>query len=312
MSTGDRGETGGCATGGASAVGTTAVVTAYLPGPGLAEVVASVLDQVDVVVVVDNTPAGFPGATDVLQERDRLEVVPMGFNSGLAAALNAGIARHPGSARVLLLDQDSTIPADMVARLGARLDADPTIGVVGPAPWDAGAGRYLDPRASRRPELADLGAVITSGMLVRRATLDEVGPLREDFFVDCVDQELCLRVRAAGWRVVQDRTVLLPHELGETRWHGWGPFRLRATHHPTWRLYWIGRNSAIMLREHGRAAPAWSAQWLAIVAYWAVTIALFEPPRRERVGTLLRGLVDGMARRPLPERFRPGSRSGGA
>lgn len=286
-----------------AAGGTAAVVTAYGPGQGLADVVASVLDQVDVVVVVDNTPAGTPGAADVLEPHPRLEIVPMGFNAGLAAALNAGIARHPEHARVLLLDQDSTIPAGMVGRLAARLDEDATIGVVGPAPWDAEARRYLDPRASRRPELADLGAIITSGMLVRRATLDGVGPLREDFFVDCVDQELCLRVREAGWRVVQDRTVLLPHELGETRWHGWGPFRLRATHHPTWRLYWIGRNSAIMLREHGRGAPAWSLQWLAIVAYWAVTIVLFEPPRLRRVGTLLRGLADGATGRPLPKRI---------
>ncbi|QHT56319.1 glycosyltransferase [Cellulomonas sp. H30R-01] len=282
-----------------------AVVTAYRPGPGLAAVVASVVDQVDVVVVVDNTPPGDTDARAHVEPSERVEILPMGYNSGLAAALNAGVARHPGADRVLLLDQDSTIPPDLVARLGARLDADPTIGVVGPAPWDADAGRYLDPRSAARPELADLGAIITSGMLVRRATLDAVGPFREDFFVDCVDQEFCLRVRAARWRVCQDRTVLLPHGLGETRWHGWGPLRLRATHHPTWRLYWIGRNSAIMLREHATAAPGWSVQWLAIVAYWGLTILLFEPPRLERAATLVRGLLHGVARRPVPARYRP-------
>lgn len=282
-----------------------AVVTAYQPGPALAAVVAAAAAQVDVVVVVDNTPAGAPGASGVVDASDGLEIVSMGYNSGLATALNTGIARHPDSDRVLLLDQDSTIPPDLVERLGARLDDDERIGIVSPAPWDAAAGRYLDPRASGRPVLADLGAVITSGMLVRRRVLDEVGGFREDFFVDCVDQELCLRVRAAGWRVTQDRSVLLPHELGETRWHGWGPLRLRATHHATWRLYWIGRNSAVMLREHGRSEPGWSLQWAAIVGYWALTIVLFEPPRWERLRTLLAGLRDGARGRAVPSRYRP-------
>ncbi|MGN8245647.1 glycosyltransferase [Cellulomonas soli] len=288
---------------------TVAVVTSYLPGPGLAAVVASAADQVDVVVVVDNTPVGAAGAADVLPPSDQVEIVAMGYNSGLAAALNAGIARHPDHALVLLLDQDSTIPTDMVSRLRARLDEDPSIGIVAPAPWDAEAGRYLDPRAARRPQLADLGAVITSGMLLRRTLIDEVGPFREDFFVDCVDQEFCLRTRAAGWRVVQDRTVLLPHELGETRWHGRGPFRLRATHHATWRLYWIGRNSAVMLREHGARARGWSIQWAAIVGYWALTILLFEPPRFRRLGALLGGLRDGAAGRPLPARYQVAGRT---
>ena len=282
-----------------------AVVTAYLPGPALSAVVAAAAAQVDLVVVVDNTPDGKPGAAQLLEPSDRLQLVPMGYNSGLAVALNTGIACHPGVERVLLLDQDSSIPADMVERLGARLDEDPRIGVVAPAPWDASAGRYLDPRAGSRPVLADLGALITSGMLVRRRVLDEVGGFREDFFVDCVDQEFCLRVRGAGWRVTQDRSVLLPHELGETRWHGWGPLRLRATHHATWRLYWIGRNSAVMLREHGRSAPGWSFQWAAIIAYWALTIVLFEPPRWERLGTLVGGLWDGARGRAVPKRRRP-------
>ncbi|GEL97666.1 glycosyltransferase [Cellulomonas terrae] len=284
---------------------TVAVVTAYRPGPALRAVVAAAAPQVDVVVVVDNTPVGTPGAAEVLEPSEGLEIVSMGYNSGLAAALNTGIARHPDSAQVLLLDQDSSIPRDLVERLADRLGEDPRIGVVAPAPWDAAAGRYLDPRASGRPVLADLGAVITSGMLVRRGVLDEVGGFREDFFVDCVDQEFCLRVRAAGWRVTQDRSVLLPHELGETRWHGWGPLRLRATHHATWRLYWIGRNSAVMLREHARSETAWSLQWVAIVGYWALTIVLFEPPRWERLRTLAGGLRDGARGRAVPSRYRP-------
>ncbi|HEY0216256.1 MAG TPA: glycosyltransferase [Cellulomonas sp.] len=285
-----------------------AVVTAFRPDARLREVVRSAAEQADVVVVVDNTPLGEPG-TDALPEvATHARVLRPGTNLGLAAALNLGVADAGRSDAVLLLDQDSVLPDGLVAALTARLAADPTIGVACPLPWDADADRPLDPRATHRPELADLPVAITSGMLVRRAALDGAGSFREDFFVDCVDQDFCLRVRRAGWRVVQDARVRLPHSLGETRWRGVGPLRLRSTSHPTWRLYWTARNGTVLARESWRREPVWAATSLALQTYVAVTVLLFEPPRLRRLRTLAHGARDGWAGRTDP-RMRPGAPS---
>jgi rhamnosyltransferase len=283
-----------------------AVVTAFRPDGRLADVVRSAARQCAVVVVVDNTPAGEPG-TDALPEVAALAHVHRpGANLGLAAALNAGVRQAGPSGAVLLLDQDSVVPDGLVAGLAARLAADPRIGVATPVPWDAAEDRPLDPRASARGELADLPVAITSGMLVRRATLDAVGPFREDFFVDCVDQDFCLRVRRTGWRVVQDATVRLPHSLGETRWRGVWPVRLRSTSHATWRLYWTARNGTVLARESWRTEPVWVATSIALQAYVALTVLLFEPPRLRRLATLARGARDGWAGR-TDVRMRPGA-----
>ena len=285
----------------------TAVVTAFRPDARLTEVVRSAGSQCARVVVVDNTPAGEPGVdVDALAAvADVAEVLRPGTNLGLAGALNLGVREASPEHDLLLLDQDSAVPAGLVERLSTRLDADPRIGVVGPVPWDATTDRPLDPRAAHRPPLADLPVVITSGMIVRRAALDAVGPFREDFFVDCVDQDLCLRVRAAGWRVVQDGTVRLPHSLGDTRWRGLGPFRLRSTSHATWRLYWTARNGTVLAREHWRREPVWVATSAALQAYVALTVLLFEPPRLRRLATLARGARDGWSGRTDPA-MRPG------
>lgn len=279
------------------------MVTAFRPDHRLGDVVASALRQCARVVVVDNTPDGAPGAREVLTHREpSVLLVRTGRNEGLAAALNRGV-QAAGDADVLFLDQDSVLPGDLVDRLERHL-ADPGVGIAAPAPWDAAAGRYLDPRTSRRPPVADLPVVITSGMLVARRALDVVGRLREEFFVDCVDQDLCLRVRAAGLRVVQDRTVHLPHSLGDTRWVGVGPLRLRSTSHPTWRLYWMVRNGTVLARERWRTEPRWVATSLALTGYVAVTVALVEPPRLRRLATMARGARDGATgrtdRRMLP------------
>ena len=274
-----------------------ALVTAFHPDSRLEDVVRSALGQCARVVVIDNTPTGQPGAASVLEARELVHVEASGRNLGLAGALNRGVAIAGDCDGLLLLDQDSVLPSDLVERLGRHLAARPDAGIATPAPWDASAALYLDPRAARRAEVADVPVAITSGMLVRRRALDDIGPFREDFFVDCIDQDYCLRARRAGWRVVQDRSVRLAHSLGETRWRGIGPLRLRSTQHPTWRLYWAGRNTVVLAREYWRREPRWVATTLAFLGYSALTVALFEPPRAMRIRALLHGTRDGWSGR---------------
>ncbi|MBO0925298.1 glycosyltransferase family 2 protein [Cellulomonas sp. zg-ZUI199] len=280
-----------------------AVMTAHRPDPHIVEVVQAVRDQVDAIVVVDNTPAGVPGADAYLTPDDRLTLLANGHNAGLAVALNRGVAAAPDSEFVLFMDQDSVLDAGVVDGLVALMDDDPRIGLAGPAPWDPQEDRYLDPRTRLRDDVADMAVIITSGMLARRSVMEVVGGFREDFFVDCVDQEYCLRVRAAGRRVVQDKRILINHSLGGTRWYGWGPLKFRATHHAAWRIYWVARNTMIMLREHGRRDPRWAVTAVAILVYWAITIALVEPPRLARLRTMLRGVRHGITGRTAPEMF---------
>jgi rhamnosyltransferase len=277
-----------------------AVLTSFHPDAGLLAVVDAVRPQVDEVVVVDNTPDGGVGAAELLGEQTQVRVLRPGHNLGLAAALNLGAAAVEDAQVLVLLDQDSVLAGDAVARLITHLGT-PGVGVAAPAPWDEAEGRYLDPRAGARAIVADLATVITSGMVLRQETMAELGGFREDFFVDCVDLEFCLRMRESGYRVVQDRSVLLPHSLGATRWHRLGPWRVRATHHPTWRLVWVGYNSGVLLREHARRNPRWAATWTAILGYWTLSVLAFEPPRLARARALLGGLVRGLAGRAAPE-----------
>lgn len=285
----------------------TAVITAFRPDARLTEVVGRATEQCDRVIVVDNTPRGEPGADAWFPDDGAVRLTRPGVNEGLAGALNRGVKLAGDATALLLLDQDSAPPDGLVERLARHL-VDDGIGIAAPAPWDADATRYLDPRASRRPVVADLPVVITSGMLVRRAVLDAVGPFREDFFVDGIDQDFCLRVRRAGWRVVQDRSVLLPHHLGDTRWRGRGALRLRSTQHPTWRLYWTARNTMVLARENWRREPRWVLTALALLGYVAVTVALFEPPRLVRLRRLTHGARDGCRGRVDPTQV-PGAPS---
>lgn len=283
-----------------------AALTAYHPTDGILATIDAASAVCSAVIVVDNTPGGAQLLRQPLPEGTR--VLPTERNLGLAAALNLAIAElSPEIDAVLLLDQDSALEPEAVSRLAERL-SDPTIGAAAPAPWDAATNSFIDPRTVLRAELADRDVVITSGMLVRRSILDDLGGFRDDFFVDCVDQDFCLRVRRAGWRIVQDRSVKLPHSLGEMRSHRFLIGHVRVSHHPTWRLYWVMRNGLILIGERGRKAPGWALTSALIMIRWITLTALYEAPRLERLRAMRRGLADGLRRR-VDRRYIPESGS---
>jgi rhamnosyltransferase len=281
----------------------TAVVTAYHPDELLRGVVEAALVRCASVIVVDNTPApaaAEPPPPDPLGGfRDpRVTLLGSGRNVGLAAALNQGLAALPAETEaVFLLDQDSVIPDGLIDALAKDLD-DPSIGVVGPSPVDAVTGRAYETLAGRHGRLDDRDMVITSGMLLRRSCLEQVpgAGFREDFFVDYVDLDFCLRLRRAGVRIVRDLAQELPHSIGDVRPHRFLGRPVRIGHYAAWRHYWIARNGSILVRENLRAMPVWAVTNVLFMSRWFVQLALFEPKRRTHVPAFLRGLRDGLTR----------------
>jgi rhamnosyltransferase len=285
-----------------------AVATAFHPDERLTAVVEAALKSCARVVVVDNTPGDGPSLTDTLCDRPGVTVLRDGRNSGLAAALNAGVDALLGTAGdqpdlVLFLDQDSILGEDLVLGLAQHL-TDPSVGIAAPAAWDEQQGRYYEPGTANGPDVADRDVVITSGMLVRREVLTEVGRFRTEFFVDHVDNDFCLRVRAAGYRVLRDKRQKLAHSLGQRNQHKLPGVSVSSSRHPTWRLYWIARNGTVLIREHRRDAPAWARATAAYLLWWFGLRTAIEAPRGPRALAMLRGFRDGfrgrVSRRYLP------------
>jgi rhamnosyltransferase len=284
-----------------------AVATAFHPDERLTAVVEAALKSCSRVVVVDNTPGGGPFLSDALRELPGVTVLRDGCNRGLAGALNAGVAEVAEDPDlVLFLDQDSVLGEDLVLGLAAHFD-DPGVGIVAPAPWDEQQGRFYEPGTENGPDVADRDTVITSGMLVRREVLARVGPFRTDFFVDHVDNDFCLRVRAAGYRILRDKRYKLAHSLGQRNQHKLPGVAVSSSRHPTWRLYWIARNGTVLIREHRKDAPVWSRNTGAYLVWWFLLRTLIEAPRGPRALAMLRGFRDGLRRRTDRRYLPPGA-----
>ena len=290
-----------------------AVLTAYHPDERLAAVVDSSLRDCAVVIVVDNTPDGAPSLAAKLDD-PRVTVLPVGRNLGLGGALNLGVGALPADAEaVLLMDQDSVLPDGLVPRLVELLEGDPKIGIAAPTPWDAAHGEAYN-FGTEGKTVEDRPAVITSGMLARRAVVDAC-PFRADLFNDFVDVAFCVDARRAGFRIVQDFTLRLPHSMGNRQEHGVGPLTVRVTHYPPWRHYWIARNGVQFAKDYERRRPQGVAAMAIFLARKFLSVACWGPKRGAQLTALTRGVLDGLTGRYtlsyLPEgAYPPGVRDG--
>lgn len=280
-----------------------AVVVAFFSGSGLADYLRSLLPQVGAVVVVDNTPPCdcAPGLS-LPTESDRLQVIENRANRGIAAALNQGLERalQMGYRWILTLDQDSRCNADMVwTLLQAWGNCDPRPAIVG--------GNYFDPRNGRTAippgetgEFLERRTVITSGSLVDADVARSVGGFREDFFIDQVDHEFCLRLRAHGYRVVMSRKPTMVHSVGRPGGPRLPFIGMTFPNHSPLRKYYIARNSVVLLKEYWRREPEWCLRRFIRLVLGLGSMATLEKHRFAKVRAFGAGVADGVCARMGP------------
>jgi rhamnosyltransferase len=281
-----------------------AVIVTYHPDSELFRRVEKVVPQVRQTVIVDN--ASSASCVDQLNKiADELGVhlILNSANEGLARAINQGAqwAASQGYRWMLMLDQDTTVAPDMVETLAevVRSDSDAQrLAVVGSNFKDKVTGRLNTTVV--RPD--DSGATetvttITSGSLVSLSAFQAIGGLRDDFFIDCVDHEYCLRARAHGFRVMITSRSIMEHPIGNFTYHRFLGRTVRTTNHSPLRHYFMSRNLLILAREYANREPRflyeYSRGWIKSL----VKLCLFEDGRLAKIRSVLHGCLDGVFRR---------------
>ncbi|MGY3379066.1 rhamnosyltransferase [Arthrobacter sp. TE12231] len=284
---------------------TTAVVSLFNPDDGVLANAAALLAQADAVVVVDD---GSPRDTArILAALESLGcgVVRLAENSGIAAALNAGItaalAAAPKPDYILTMDQDSLLDPGYVDALltaaAAAAGAGVPVGMVAPA-----SVRGLPVR--RGPVLNGIqlgGEPIQSGLLVPVPVLEKVGLFQGPLFIDGVDSEFHLRCEAAGLRTVLAPNAALNHALGSPATANvFGrdvsvagrPLKIRTA--ADWRYYYLFRNRILLARQYGRRFPLWTLKGLLADYRHLAIVTLLAPGRGIRLANAFRGMADGV------------------
>ncbi|MYC70230.1 MAG: glycosyltransferase [Gemmatimonadetes bacterium] len=235
------------------------------------------------IFVVDN--ASVDGSADmVAEEFPQVKLICNEANVGFAAGNNVALRQVTGE-YVLLINTDTIVRRDALRTMVEFLDAHPEAGACGckildpdgtlqldsrrgfPTPLAAfckmsGLSRffpkhpliahyhmtYLDPE-----QTAEVEVLSGSCMMVRKAAMDQVGLLDEDYFMYGEDIDWCYRFHQAGWKIYYVPTTSIIHFRGES---GRGvPLRI---------LYRKSRAMSIFVNKHMarrfRFFPLWLLQ----------------------------------------------------
>jgi rhamnosyltransferase len=227
------------------------------------------------------------------------ELIRNATNRGIATALNQGLehARKRGCTHALLFDQD-TEPAphllDTLRRVARRRGDLDRVAVIGINPLDVVSGRRIvgvEPEG----EVSEVPTVITSGSLVNLDVLARVGPFRDDFFIDHVDEEYCLRARSMGYTVLMVHEPLAVHALGAPRYRKVLWRTLGTSNHSPLRRYYMTRNHIILAKAYLFREPRWVFRSLYLRSKGFILMLILDDDRLRKLRLMGIGLRDGLA-----------------
>jgi GT2 family glycosyltransferase len=197
------------------------------------------------VIVVDN--ASSDGTIEAVKnDWPQVITIANSENRGFAAANNQGIKRSKGR-YVFFLNPDTLVHPHALDILTDFMDKNPDVGACGPkllnkdGSTQRSVRRFPTFRAAlhqhtifRRIGLfrrqyhkwlmkdftcdtqADVDQLMGAAMMVRRAVIDQIGPMDECFFMYFEEVDLCYRMKHAGWRIMFIPQAVCTHLGGQS------------------------------------------------------------------------------------------------
>ncbi|MDB4888777.1 MAG: glycosyltransferase family 2 protein [Gemmatimonadetes bacterium] len=271
-----------------------AVVVSYNGLHKTAAGVEALRRQVGHVHIVDNgSRAESLAELALLEQHAGVTVERLPNNRGVGFALNRGVARarELGCAWLLTMDQDSVVAESMMAAYERAVARGPERVCLAPT--------LASRAAAGDPSDVPVSAAITSGNLVRVSLFDSVGLYDEGLFIDAVDFDFCLRVRAAGHSIFRVSDALMHHRVGDP-FDGPRVLRRLYVQHDAARRYYISRNFLYLAQRHGLLFPWFIAKLAALHLVHVVLVGAFDPRARQSYRAMWQGIRDFFGRRVGP------------
>lgn len=250
----------------------------------------SIKDQVDTVYIVDNCSSNINEIKKHICSIDNLHIFCNEKNYGIAYALNKGfeLAKKDCYEWVLTLDQDSICPEKMVEKFLPFMDAE-KVGIVCPL---VDYKNYYRKKDHTGNEFDYVKACMTSGSMTSIKAWEKVGGFDEWLFIDCVDNDFCIKLENIGMKMIRVNSAVIKHELGNASKIKWGPLKLTVFNYNSVRNYYIVRNNLYLNYKHRKTV--FVTRNLIILMFNEIIKVIFEKNKMKTIISFMYGLKDGM------------------
>lgn len=269
----------------------TGVVVLYNPDDSVIDNVKTYVNHLSVLYAMDNSEK----KNELFVERllalsDKIVYIWNGENKGIAYALNLAARKslELGADWLLTMDQDGKFePGNLEKLIESCLSCtNDDLLIVSPTHLEVGIPREsLKSSGNPFPYIT-----MTSGNMLNLRNYKKNGPFREDFFIDYVDNEYCLRAKKNGLKVIELKDVCVDHRLGKAK----RVLNFTPTNHPPIRRYYITRNRVAVWREYYKVDPAYVRYDMWAFVKETAKIVLGEDQKLEKVKMIVKGLSDSL------------------
>lgn len=290
---------------------TVAIVILYNPVfTTLLKLYQSVVYQVKSLVFVDNSQLRETQVANrewIEQLEDlRCYYLPMSDNLGIATAQNKGIefAKTLDAQFVLLLDQDSALPDNMIVELLSsyeKLKNNHKVAVVAPSFIDEKTNHVLPLNKyhgifrkkvipSQGDKFIEVSHLISSGSLISIEVFDKVGLMQDSLFIDYVDTEWCLRCVNMGYQLFVIPAIMMTHNMGD----GYVNIGNRqVVLHSDFRNYFTLRNMVYLIL-YGNVLLGFKITELIKLPFYLFLYTLLSKNKLKSFKIMLIGIKDGL------------------
>ncbi len=260
------------------------VVVLYNPDKDYIDNIKSYIDDIDELYVIDNSPK-----RNKLFEDKKINYIFNNDNLGVAKALNMAAKESikNGYKWLLTMDQDTKFNSGVMKRMIDYISNNDcsNTGIV--VPWH---NTKLDIKKSK--DIIDNPlTVMTSGNLVNLDIYEKIGGYNEDFFIDGIDIEYCLKLKKNKYNIVRLNDVEIMHDLGDIEYHKFLGKTFLTTNHNYIRRYYISRNYNYIKRDYYDIAPEY-CEPLNHLKLRLFRIIFFEKDKYRKIRNIFRGIKD--------------------
>lgn len=263
-----------------------ALIVLYLPKAGFWDYLHNLSKQFAHILLIDNTPNP-AGINENLLHLSNVIYHQMGLNTGIAKALNTGCKMlfEKGYNYLVCFDQDTRVNDEFSTKVNyylKKVDIESSL---------LGSGFlkksfFGSAFRTNKNNISETKTIITSGMILSNKVFYQVGGFNENYFIDSVDHEYCLRARKKGIVIFRIDENIMTHLIGEKN--------SVIPIHTSQRKYFIFRNTIITVRRYGTNEPIWAIKQIFRLTTEAFHAALFEKNKKEKLSSIFKGTSDGL------------------
>ncbi|MBS7566170.1 glycosyltransferase [Mucilaginibacter sp. Bleaf8] len=265
------------------------VVVLYNPELSAIDNIKSYINQLDTLYIIDNSEHPDEVFLQQLRETGKYIYIRNIKNPGVAWALNhaAALAIGNGAHWLLTMDQDSKFMPEAAFKLidFAVLQDSSQVGLVSP---------FHETAISVRPQtqIDEVLTTMTSGNLVSLAAYKLIGGFDEDYFIDALDWDYCLRLNLHKLKVLRLNSVSLGHHLGNPSYHRSPSGKTVVTlNYNKLRRFYITRNKLIILAKYRSVYPDFCRQVIKSLKMDLKYVVLYEKQKAVKLQYMLKGAI---------------------